>query len=475
MEMAAGGGGAAAMAYEIFGAECPEEAVTKTDVTRIIKEFARTANLRTIRTKAAAIAAVMVDEWGVSVVGLFRFVTADMLETDCDLTMTEARYLAEYLGIEYRAKAADGQPDPPTGEVSNGANEGDTGSPVAEAAGGDSKSLAESGNTTASDSAVSVVLSNALTMLAETQQQMLEAQQQQQAREEKRAAKSELDGKSITLDTLEMGAGGKPTLRNTHKWMEKTVAVALRTAKGLPQAIKVLHGDPRQVARSDFIGEVSVADDEAIYDLVKAGMGEAFDQMETKAEKERAALEQRSGMGLLYDLEKFAMKPDPKWMASQVNWIYNKVETIEQGQDIHERWDEWYSAMYQQQFADTFTGSEMVLSMEKLMQRFGPEMNKAKTESGYNTGADWKTYVNAMKQEVQEMPKVDGTESAEIGGTVQGAQSRGHYSGGTDSDMREADKGEKEEDHYEEEEEEEDHYEEEEDEEDEWADEAHDS
>ena len=193
------------------------------------------------------------------------------------------------------------------------------------------------------------------------------------------------------------------------------------------------------------------------------------------AEAQRAALEQRSGMGLLYDLEMFAMKPDPRWMASQVDWIYNKVDTIEQGQDIHERWEEWYSAMYQQQFADTFTGTEMVLSMEKLMQRFGPEMNKAKTESGYNTGADWKTYVNAMKQEVQEMPKVDGTESAEIGGTVQGAQSRGHYSGGTDSDMREADKGEEEEDHYEEEEEEEDHYEEEKHEEDQWADEAHDS
>ena len=53
-----------------------------------------------------------------------------------------------------------------------------------------------------------------------------------EAREEKRAAKSVLDGKTITLDTLEMGAGGKPTLRNTHKWMEKTVAVGRKNGGG---------------------------------------------------------------------------------------------------------------------------------------------------------------------------------------------------------------------------------------------------
>ena len=129
MEMAAGGGGAAANVYERFGAEGPEEAVTKTDVTRIIKEFARTANLRTIRTKAAAIAAVMVDEWGVTVVGHFCCVMAHELETDCDLTMTEARSLAEYLGIQEREQAADSQPDPPTGEASQAANEGETGFP----------------------------------------------------------------------------------------------------------------------------------------------------------------------------------------------------------------------------------------------------------------------------------------------------------------------------------------------------------
>ena len=195
--------GATAASYEELGRRYPEEEITEDDVVRIVKTFASAAGMVELKVNAKAVGASMVNVMGVKRTGHLRFATADMLVTHCGVSMMDAAWVAEYFGTELRGAAVYGESDPPSHESSQGANEGATLSPVAEAAGGDAKSQAGSGQTTTSESVASEALSSALTMLTESQQQQTALFAKMEAREEQRAAKSVLVGKTITLDALE--------------------------------------------------------------------------------------------------------------------------------------------------------------------------------------------------------------------------------------------------------------------------------
>ena len=292
--------GATTTLYEELRRRYPEEEITEDDVVRIVKTFASAAGMVELKVNAKAVGASMRNVMGVKRTGHLRFATADMLVKHCGVSMMDAAWVAEYFATELRGAAVHGESDPPSHESSQGAKEGETLSPAAEAAGGDSKSQADSGKTTLSGSVASEALSSALTMLTESQQQQTAIFAKMEAREEQRAAKSVLVGKTITLDVLEQGADGYPTLRGTHKWLQKTVTVALRAAKGLSQALQgLIDSDPSQVDRSDFISKVSKADDEAMYDLVRPALGEIYEQLQEKATEGGTAVESMSGMGLL--------------------------------------------------------------------------------------------------------------------------------------------------------------------------------